>query len=702
MQTFLKLLGFILLVLFVASCAHPQKQKLDLPFFPKPLREPVEPPPLSEALNLQSSPAPQTRFSYAPGSPSRPSIIPLASDDYTPAFDRNNAMSINLEGLPLSAFINEVFGSLLNIPFQIDQQIQNKQELVTLRIPQPQKPKQLYHTVRQVLKNYGIGIQAQGDLLRFVMANPQQKDIPSMIINGLALPEVPPSHRPIFQFIPLKAVHHTQITGWIRRAYEGQKDLRIEEDSLRNAIILIGPPEIVTQAAKAINTLDHPIMRGRYSLRIEPAFLAPSELTALLQNILGNEGYSVSQNMVQSSTIFMPIDKHNILLVFANSQTVLDHIQAWVRQLDKLNKKDKEMGLFIYPVKNTAAQSLGGLLNGLLARIVGSAQRTGASFVVDVDRNSLIFLGNNEQWARILPILQSMDQPAKQVLIEATVAEITLSNEDKRGIEWVINNANLGGLDGIVSTQKGQGGSQGLGIAGDGLTYTLSNAGDVRAVLNLFASNNRATILSTPRLMVRSGKQATIEVATEIPTLTSQINTPEFSQGGTSGITQQIQYRKTGTLLNIQPTIYAGRRVDLIVSQEVSESRPNTTSDIDSPAVFNRKITTELTLKDGHSVLLGGLISNSQTEGTTGVPILSDIPILGQLFRVDKKESTRTELVIMLIPYVIDNDEEAQDITDTIQKRLKLLMSEDLDENKLNPTANHSDETNSQINESSL
>ena len=684
MQILLKLCGLIVLVILVTSCAnHPKKQKLDLPFFPEPLRKPIAAEPLSNAPNLEGTPEPQTRFSYAPGSPARPSIVPLASDDYTPAFEKNNPISINLENLPLPAFINEVFGNLLSIPFQIDQQVQNKQDLVTLRITQPQEPKQLYHTTRQVLQNYGVGIQAQGDLLRFVIANPQQKDIPSMIIDGLALPEVPPSHRPIFQFIPLTAVHHTQITGWIRKAYEGQQSLRIEEDSFRNAIILMGPPDVVTQAAKAVRTLDHPIMRGRYSLRIEPAFLPPSELTSLLQNILGNEGYSVSQNMVQSSTIFMPIDRHNILLVFANSQAVLDHIQAWVKQLDKLNKEDKDMGLFIYPVKNTPAPSLGNLLNSLLARVVSSAKRNAASFVVDTDRNSLIFLGNNEQWARILPILKSMDQPAKQVLIEATVAEITLSDEDKRGIEWVINSANLGGLDGVVSTKKGQGGSQGLGIAGDGLTYTLSNAGDVRAVLNLFASNNRTTILSTPRLIVRSGKQATIEVATEIPTLTSQINTPELAAGGTTGITQQIQYRKTGTLLNIQPTIYAGRRVDLIISQEVSESRPNTTSDIDSPAVFNRRISTELTLQDGHSVLLGGLISNSQTEGTTGVPILSDIPLLGQLFRVDKKESTRTELVILLIPYVIDNDQEAQAITQTIQERLNLLMSDELNEGKL-------------------
>jgi len=229
-----------------------------------------------------------------------------------------------------------------------------------------------------------------------------------------------------------------------------------------------------------------------------------------------------------------------------------------------------------------------------------------------------------------------------------------------------MNNADLGGLQGTLGTLGGVG-----GVGGSGLTYTLSNAADVRAVLNLFTSKNRATILSTPRLLVGSGKQASIDIGTEIPTLSS---TTSGLQRDTNVI-QQIQYRSTGTSLTIRPIVYAGRRVDLDISQQVSESQPNETSNIDSPVIFNRQVKTQLSLSDGQSVLLGGFISDSRSSGQTGVPILKDIPLIGQLFRADKSSGTRTELVIMIIPYVIDNAAEAKAITETVKSQLEWLSS---------------------------
>ena len=107
-----------------------------------------------------------------------------------------------------------------------------------------------------------------------------------------------------------------------------------------------------------------------------------------------------------------------------------------------------------------------------------------------------------------------------------------------------------------------------------------------------------------------------------------------------------------------------------LVSQEVSEAQPTVTSDISSPSIFNRQITTSLSVKDGGSVLLGGLISRSESEGTSGVPILSRIPLLGKLFRVDSKNSIRTELIVMIVPYVIADAREAEEITATLKGRL--------------------------------
>ncbi|OQW93548.1 MAG: hypothetical protein BWK79_10540 [Beggiatoa sp. IS2] len=689
---FLKIIGLLFIIHSLIHCTSAQKPSPIA--LPEPLRSPTETKDiLTTALETEQTTLreePQTRFQTTPKAPLITSRTAYLEDESTtlPVFSHQAPVRVNIEGLPLPAFINEVFGNLLGLSFEIAPELQNKKELVTLRINEAQPPAQLYTVVQQVLKNYSVGIQKQGDLSRFVPLSQQQATSPSLVATGATLPEVPPSHRPIFQFIPLKVVNTADVISWLQTLFTGH-DLRILQDPSRNSIIIMGMPQLVNQAAKAIEVLDQPLLRGQRSLRIEPAFLSAQELTDQLTKVLQNQGYGIPGTIT-----LLPLPATNSVIVFASEASILAHVQQWALQLDQVNLQNQateKQNLFFYAVKNTEAEPLAEVINKVLSQVMGDSgsqssqtptvpvanpavttspvkktAQYGQRLAVDEYRNGLLFFGTREEWAQLLPILRDMDKPSKQVLIEATIAEITLSDQDQRGIAWVINRANLGGLEGRLT-------SGALNIGGSGLTYTLSSAGQVRAVLNAFASSNRVTILSTPRLMVRSGSEASIDVGTEVPTLTSQATSPDLQAGGTSAILQQVQYRSTGVSLSVKPVVYAGRRVDLEISQQVSEARPNDTSSISSPAIFNRQISTKLTLNDGHSVLLGGLISKGQSEGTSGIPFLSSIPFIGQLFRVNSVSTDRTELLIMLVPYVIDDGEEAKDITDEIKQRLELL-----------------------------
>lgn len=692
------------LMLLISGCMSTQPPLSTT--LPTPLRSPIKPTQTYEQLSQaqQAAQEPHVRFQATPTAPTATSTSAhLEETAFVPQFASGTPpLKVNIEGLPLPAFINEVFGNLLALSFEMLPVIQQKRDLVTLRVIKPQKPIELYHLARQVLLNYGVAIQKlPGDaFIRFVPAGDQQLIPPSLIVSGLALPEVPPTHRPIFQFIPLKAVEHNQIIPWLKKIYQGYQ-LEMLPDESRNAIILLGTPQLVTQAADVVNVLDQPLMQGQYSIRIEPAFLSAGTLASRLTQVLQSQGYSMA------GIHLLPIDETNSIIAFAREAQMLEYIQQWSEQLDRFNPQQTEkVGIFFYGVKNTAAGPLAETLNDLLADIVedtvttapkaAAVQKTAkkaagkgkatpakptpskvksstektvfsAKLSVDEHRNGLLFVGTGEQWARLLPILQEMDKPAKQVLIEATIAEIMLTETDDRGIEWVINKANLGGLEGRLGTLGG------LSIrSGSGLTYTLSNAGQARAVLNAFATSSRVTVLQTPRLLVRSGSTASMSVGDEIPILTSQ-GVSNLQTGGNSSILQQIQYRGTGISLNITPVVYAGRRIDLAISQQVSSSKDNPNSSIGSPIISNRQINTELTLSDGHSVLLGGIISKDRTDGWNGIPILSDIPLIGQLFRVDRISNTRSELVVMIIPYVIDNEEEASAISEAVKQRLTLL-----------------------------
>lgn len=645
---------------------------------PEPLRAPLPEPGIDEpyqpwehirlnALKVQPEEAiinSEERFKATPDIPPARTGGDIVKQD--PGTSESKMITVNFDALPLSAFINDVYGGILKKSFEIDSSLRNKRDLITLRAEKPMSPSELDRLARQVLENYGVAAESRGELLRFAPGRGTFAGEPPLLVSGGTLPEVPISHRPVFQLVPLSVVRNVHVAGWLKQAYKGQK-LEIFEDPERNAILLMGAPVIIEQALKAIRVLDQPYMRGRHSVRIEPIFVNAEELSRMLLDVLNSEGYSATPKPPMGSVIVLPIKQVNAVIVFAADPSVLEHVKDWARTLDHPGRKPEgDTGFFYYQVRNTRAKKLAELLE----RVMSGDTKTGdtktgrlnkSRLVVDEVRNGLIFQGDAEAWARLLPVITQVDRPARMVLIEVTVAEVTLTDQEELGLEWLlINDATMG-----LKTMGG------LDIGTKGMNYILNNAGQTRLLINAFAANSRVSILSTPRIMVKSGEEATIDVGTEVPIITSQSTASDLQQNGNSAILQQVQYRKTGVLLSVNPVVHSGNRVDLEITQEVSESETNNTSNITSPTILNRKISTAIELKDGGSVLLGGLISSSINKGYSGVPLLSKIPVLGRLFRVEKSTEERTEMIMLIVPYIIDNSQDAEAITESFQKQLR-------------------------------
>jgi len=703
-------------LLLLASC----QQWNSRPTMPEPLRPSRD----LTAEGMLSAPEQQDdagrnerlRFQETPGVPSQARV---AAADYqlpTPELAGKPAQ-LNVEGLPLPAFINEVFGNILGLTFEIAPELQTKGDLVTLRVSQPQSPKELYGTAVRVLQNYGVTAVWDGSMVRFAFSKNAQAGEPPLLVSGRTLPTTPVSHRPVFQLVTLQNVRNTSVRGWLAQLYKGQ-DIEINEDPDRNAIILQGAPAMVEQALQAVAFLDQPTMRGRYSLRIEPLYQNPKDLGDALLTVLQSEGYGANDKPPGGSVLVVPMEKINAILVFAADAKLLEHVRHWAETLDQPGQTGQQGGFFYYAVQNATADDLakavGGLMGGGVAGSSGSgamqasdplggaatttptrpATRTSGStggsggmasatvkgsnsrLQADASRNAILFYGPADEWARMLPILREMDVAAKQVLVEVTVAEITLTDDDQFGIEWIVNGGlgkygtNFGTLGGL-----GVGGSSSEGGLTGGFSFTLSTAGQTRMVLNALASNQRVNVLSTPRVMVKSGAEASIEVGTEVPIVTSQSTASDL---GTSGsIMQNIQYRKTGVILTVTPVVHSDRRVDLKVSQEISSASPNKTSGVDSPTILNRRVNTELALRAGGSVLLGGLISEDATNEDRGIPGLKDLPGLGLLFSSQSRSRTRTELIVLLVPYILDGAEDAEAITQEFQQRLSWSRQEE-------------------------
>ncbi len=598
---------------------------------------------------------------------------------------QGDPIRVSFNGVPLVAFINEVFGTELGMSFIISAGLQQKTDLVTLRLTEPLSPSQLFATARRVLQEYGVDLREEEGILTFVASQEiTSRDIP-LLISGRTLPEVPPTHRMIFQLVPLRVVRGRQVTGWLKLAFPGD-GLKIMEDPDRNALLLMGGMNMIAQAIAMIEVLDQPLLQGRYGVIIEPNFLEVKDLAQALRQVLVAEGYQVSVGQPGGSSILVPLEDLHKLVVFAADQSALEHIKEWSRILDEKEQEAIEEAVFTYEVQNTRAEELTGTLNQMLASSSESqsmessqglrtpavsdglsAPQSGQNgrIVVDKNTNLLIFRGSGKEWAEILSILAKIDKPVPSVLIEVLIAEITLTDEEGSGFEFLFNSSvdDFGVTGGTLDA---------LGLSSKALSMVLDSAGQTRAVLNLFYEESRVSIRSNPKLLVKSGETASIEVGNEIPVIT-QISEDGTQVGGTTNILQQVTYRKTGVLLDITAIVQANGLVDLEISQTLSEARPTASTSLEgTPTILNRSIATSLTLRDGGSLLMGGLISDNQSSGQAGVPGLGRLPLIGRLFRVDSFQQDRTELMIMVTPYVITSHEEGTELTERLNEQLEL------------------------------
>jgi len=604
-------------------------------------------------------------------------------------------IQVNFRDVPLIAFINEVFGEVLGLSYAVSPGLDKKEDLVTLRLSEPVTPSQLFATARLVLENYGIDVRDEDGVLSF-LETPEisARDIP-LLISGRSLPEVPATHRTIFQLVPLRVVDAGAVAGTLQDVFTGQ-DLKIESDRDRNTLLLRGSLDLIALALEMIEVLDQPLMQGQHGLIIEPRFLAVEAMAQSLARVLQSEGYSITLNARGGAAILVPLQGANKLVAFAADQATLEHIQEWARILDTQRQDEIEDGVFTYEVRNTQAEHVTETLNQMLGSGSVSARPAGEStsaeglpaamgggasrIVVDERRNLLLFRGSGKEWAEILDVVAILDKPSPSVLIEVLIAEITLSDRDGSGFEFLLRRGGLGDLSLLGNDLGIQGGTLGqLGVTGanaisGGASLVLDSAGSTRAALKFFYTDNRVVIRSSPKLVVKSGETANIQVGDEIPTITQNAVDPGIDTGGRGNdILQQITYRKTGITLEIEPIVQANGLVDLKISQELSEAQPNADGQVSqTPTILNRQISTNLTLRDGGSLLMGGLIAENQSDGQRGIPGIAKVPVLGRLFRSETLNVNRTELIILVIPYVIADHAEGWELTKRVKEQLEL------------------------------
>ena len=287
----------------------------------------------------------------------------------------------------------------------------------------------------------------------------------------------------------------------------------------------------------------------------------------------------------------------------------------------------------------------------------------GISVVADEPNNTLVITATASQYRRMRQMLQNVDVSPSQVLIEATIAEVSLNNDLKMGVRYFLNNGT--GNNFTFTDDKG-----GL-VASNfpGFSYFM-NFSNMKIALDALSSVTDVNIISTPTLSVVENKKAVLQVGDEVP-----ITTGTAVSTSTAGapIVNSVSYRSTGVIMGITPRVSDDGRVVLDIEQEVSSvSATAASSTIDSPTIQQRRVKTTVTVNDGESMLLAGLVQDNSSRIRTQVPILGDLDFIGNAFKNKTDKIGRTELLIAITPHVIRDSHQIDQVMAEYRDRMNL------------------------------
>jgi len=411
-----------------------------------------------------------------------------------------------------------------------------------------------------------------------------------------------------------------------------------------------------------------------------------------------------------------PIERLNALVVVTPRSHILEQVELWIRRLDQPTDA-LEHSLFVYPVQNGSAVKMAEMLNGLFGgesaganvaagaapnqfgaarnqgnmqgansftlgaggqnsgvtaapEIAASTLEGNVRIVADASRNALMIRAPRAEYRRIERALRELDRAPAQVLIEASIVEVSLTGNLKYGVEWFIeNHMDAGRHSGQALLNMN--GTEGGGTRQPGFSYTLLNkAGAVRATLNALAASSQLKVLSNPSVLVLDNHSASIMVGKQQPIKTS---TSISSNGGFA--TENITYKDTGVMLNVTPSVNASGLITLDILQQVTD-----VGEVDAATqqrtFLARQIETRVAVRSGEPIVLGGVMSENESAGNSGIPGLRNIPLLGALFSSTDNTSSRTELLVMLTPRILEDDDALRAASHEMRQRMRNLTAQ--------------------------
>lgn len=706
-------LGSYLLLAACAAIPGGDRATLDNPWGRK--TEQAAPPAASRAPAPATVPKPLLSEANPPLAPTPPapraeiyrgsgSMVELAPGAAQPLAEEGD-ITLNFQQMEIAEVVKIILGEILGLNYVLDKNVSGTVNLQTSR---PLTREALLPTLETLLLVNGAVLVKSQNFYEVVPV----EAAPS----GALVPRLNPEGMRGYQLlvIPLRYISAAELQKILEPLKPVKGLMRVDET--RNLLMVAGTQEELNNIRETVRVFDVDQLRGMSVGLLRLQEVDARVVLKELEAIFGDAASGPLAGMVR----FLPIERLNALLVITPQAKYLDDARAWVERLDRA-EGGQGPSMYVYHVQNGKAEHMAEILTQLFegqraAQEGEEGEEGGAmrgaepepatpdtpaaegeakagrapllitpggegaslevgevSIIADDENNALLVMATPSDYEKVLQAIQKIDVLSLQVLVEATIVEVSLEDELRYGLQWFFKSS-AGGKD-----ARGTLGRFPLVTPTD-LTptgsLTVFDAAGTRVLLDLLAADSKLNVVSSPTLMVLDNHTATIRVGDQVPVRTSETTNTSgvISEPVTEPsalVTSTIQFRDTGVLLEVKPRVNSGGLIVLEITQEVNDVSPTTTSGIDSPTINQRRITTSVAIQSGETLVLGGLIKENNDRTSEGLPYLRHVPVLGWLFGSQGKKQGRTELVVMITPTAVTSLNEARDVTQEYRNKLK-------------------------------
>jgi general secretion pathway protein D len=684
-------------------------------FVPQP-STPRTPQPTTQATQPPSAPAQAQPSTLPPGPatvvppPATPEVPP-SSPARPVSTQTGSGVVFNFDNADLYEVIR-VMSEIMKINYIVDPKVRG---VVNIHTSGQISAQDVFPIFQSILRlNGATAVKKDGVYEIVPLGDAKKLPIPPSTTRESGKP--PSEERYTIQIISLKYIPVAEVSKMIKPFLSDGAD--IVEHPPNNILILGDLASNVKKSVDIIHLFDIDIFTD-LRVRFYPITNADvNEVAKEMERIFASFEISTKSGRGVGIT-FTPVVRINSLLVVSSIPNIFEKVEGWLKELDKIPMEGTKYSVFVYYVQNMKAKDLGDVLKQVFgitkekkaefkekvvaaeyprgvkpipsvppattappaAKEEGGAVPEGEiNIVVDETNNALVVRAFARDYKSILNTIKKLDVYPKQVLIETFLADITLDDTYKFGIEWAKF------VSGHRTDEHAQGvvaGSQPLTdpfnaalATGSFIRYSIVELGGrVSAAVNAAAADNRLNVISSPHILASNNKEAKIQIGTSEPILTNTYTTTSTAEIGV--VEGTIEYKDVGIILTVTPRISDAGLITLEIQIEKSDAATKDVFGRTNVPYFDKKTAkTTLSVLEGQTIVIGGLIEDTRKRNKGGVPLLSRIPILGALFGVHDLQNKKRELVLLMTPHIITDHIQSSAVTDEFKEKIEGLKKE--------------------------